>query len=343
MKDLYPFMEVDEALAIYGERHHSKDPDFDPFVFQGNEGICAIRSQQIILRDYGIDVSHEELVKMATENGWYDPETGTPAIHMSKILQEFKVPVTQQTDCTIYDIVNELSQGHRVIVAVDSGELWKEKDFGEPKVMKFLQKVWEPIEDFVSHDDGADHALIVAGVEVDREHPEKSYVILTDPGTGTLRLQYDMDDFIDAWKDSGYYMVSTKIPAPYQYNPDTMREEPSNFVTDWIVEDNSYALNESDIIMPDNYCAHYDGHLSNIGKHVSYDAFAASYKPRLTHLINPAEAMYSGNHFSLADFKHSMEELFHKEDKEMTENDWDDIDDENDDEEDSIVEENNEI
>lgn len=341
MKDLYPFIE--EAYAVYGECHQSTDPNFDPFVFQGNEGICAIRSQQIILRDYGIDVSHEELVKMATENGWYNPETGTPEMHMSKILQAFNVPVTQQSNCTIYDIVNELSQGHRVIVAVDSGELWKEKDFGEPKVMKLFQKVWEPVEDFVFQNDGADHALIVAGVEVDRENPEKSYVILTDPGTGTLRLQYEMDDFIDAWKDSNYLMVSTDVPAPYQYNPYTMCEEPSNFVTDWFVEDNSYALNDSDIIMPDNYCAHYDGHLSKIGEHVSYDTFAASYQPRLTHLINPAEAMYSGNHFSLADFKHSMEELFHKEDKEMTENVWDDIDDDIDDEEDSIVEDNNEI
>ena len=57
------------AHKIFGDRGNGSETTFDPLIFQGNEGTCAIRSQQIILRDYGIDVSQDELKHFATEQG----------------------------------------------------------------------------------------------------------------------------------------------------------------------------------------------------------------------------------------------------------------------------------
>ena len=45
------------AHKIFGEDGFGPNGGLDPVIYQGNEGVCAIRSQQIILRDYGIDIS----------------------------------------------------------------------------------------------------------------------------------------------------------------------------------------------------------------------------------------------------------------------------------------------
>ena len=76
------------AHKIFGEDGFGPDGGLDPVIYQGNEGVCAIRSQQIILRDYGIDVSLDELKQYAITNGWYDssPEGGTPMWAIGNLL-----------------------------------------------------------------------------------------------------------------------------------------------------------------------------------------------------------------------------------------------------------------
>ena len=41
--------------------------NFDTNIFQGHDPICAIRCQEMILRDYGIQIPKEELTAYATE------------------------------------------------------------------------------------------------------------------------------------------------------------------------------------------------------------------------------------------------------------------------------------
>ena len=43
--------------------------DFDTNIYQGRDPICAIRCQEMILRDYGIQIPKEELTAYATEQG----------------------------------------------------------------------------------------------------------------------------------------------------------------------------------------------------------------------------------------------------------------------------------
>ncbi len=248
---------------------------FDPTIYQGPEGVCAIRSQQIILRDYGIDISLDNLKEFATENGWYTPEGGTPIGYVGCLLEACGVEVRQETNCSVYDLVNELAQGHRVIVGVDANELWAERDNDT------IGKITEFFKDFV--DEEANHALVVAGVEVNPNDPEDVKVILTDPGTGDLRIEYDLDKFMDAWEDSECFMVTTTTPAPYQYDEVNGRMVPSNFAVEQFIDENSLPLDlQADVIIPDteqNAAAHYsEGHLDNIslgdGKEISYDDYS---------------------------------------------------------------------
>lgn len=164
---------------------------------QAYSDTCAIKSQQLILSEFGVQVTEEQLVEYSAEHGWYNGN-GTQMSDVGKILADAGIPCTQSQGANIYDLANELSQGHKVIVAVDSGELW------ESGIMDWIKDI------FVG--DTPDHALIVAGI--DMTDPNNPMVILTDPGTGQPAEPYPLDKFMDAWGDSQNFMVSTDIPTP---------------------------------------------------------------------------------------------------------------------------------
>ena len=265
------------ASSIYGEEGMGIQ---DAMIYQGNEGICAIRSQQIILRDYGIDISIEELKQFAIQNGWYDPSPngGTPMWAIGNLLASCNVDCRQQSNCTIYDLVNELSQGHRVIVGVDANELWASRN-GDT-----IEGAKEWFKDFFKGET-PNHALIVAGVEVNPDDPQDVSVILTDPGTGDLRIEYDLDEFMDAWEDSHCFMTTTTTPAPLQYDPVKGCEVPSNFAVEQFVDANSLPLNPNNVILPGEMAAmcaepyYEEGHLESIpidDHDIDFDTYTAS-------------------------------------------------------------------
>jgi hypothetical protein len=85
-----------------------------------------------------------------------------------------------------------------VIVGVDNNEL---RDGG---VIEWLKDSY--------FGETPDHVLIVAGLDLtDPDYPK---VIVTDSGVGDNSKEYPLDQFLDAWHDSQYYMVSTDIPSP---------------------------------------------------------------------------------------------------------------------------------
>ena len=252
--------------SIFGEEGANEN---SPFIQQFYNDTCAIRSQQIIMRDYGIDISEHDLREIAMDNGWYTPGGGTEVQDVGNLLNIAGVSCHQSMNNTVYDLVSELSQGHRVIVGIDSGELWEKTAFG-----RFAEKA----EDFIGIK-GADHALIVAGVDVNPNDPKDIKVILTDPGSGDLRIEYKMEDFMDAWKDSNCFMVSTEQPAPYQFDPVTNSEVPSGFHSDYahnaFVIDHGYQLSLDDMTLPEGYVASYMEHdlLASNDVHFGDDTF----------------------------------------------------------------------
>jgi len=171
--------------------------EYSPLVQQGYQDTCAIRSQQLILNDFGIPVTEDELVQVAVNNDWYTPGGGTSPDDANKLLEYFNVDTNVVQNANIFSLTNELAQGHRVIVGVDSGELW------EPGLDENLEDLYGEI---------PDHALIVAGI--DTTDPDHTTVHLMDPGTGQISASYPLDQFMDAWSDSNCMMISTVEPPP---------------------------------------------------------------------------------------------------------------------------------
>lgn len=295
------------AKQIFGEEGNGK-PDPLLEIYQGYDSTCAIRSQQIILRDYGIDMSQEDLMAFAEQNGWFSEETGTPMGYVGFILQSAGVSVHQNEDSTIYDLINELAQGHRIIVGVDSGELWADRN----------GNLWEQTKEFIDDlwngQKGADHALIVAGIEVNPKDPSDVTVILTDPGTGDLRIEYTLDQFMDAWEDSNCFMVATDTPAPYQYDETRGVMVPSNFACQEFVENNTYPLSQDALYIPEGYevaNAYYsENHLPSVGhdqsgNEISYNEYKEKYKQALGNA-----GAFGQDHFDKEEFVKAMKGLF---------------------------------
>lgn len=180
-----------------------ENPEYRPGaeVQQQYNDTCAIKSQQLILNEFGLPVSEDQLVQQAEQFNIYTPGEGTSPADVGKLLELNGVPCTQHSNASIYDLTSALAQGQKVIIGVDSGELWQ----------------GEPMGDLLSGEQ-ADHALIVAGI--DTTNPNDVQVILTDPGTGEEAARYPMAQFLDAWEDSGNFMVTTDAPAPFAYNPE---------------------------------------------------------------------------------------------------------------------------
>ncbi len=180
---------------------------------------CAIKSQQIIMQDFGIPVTEDQLVMISSELGIYN--AGTVPEHVGILLNEAGIPVTQTENATIFDLTNELAQGHKIIIGVDSGELWAR----DTNVWEQFKEWWEDL----WGNEIADHALIVSSI--DNSNPDDPRVQLIDPGTGEIRY-YPLDQFMDAWKDSGCFMVSTDV-APAEFTAiQIQNEQPTMHLSD---------------------------------------------------------------------------------------------------------------
>ena len=175
---------------------------YNPEIQQLYPDTCAIKSQQLILKDFGIDVSETELVQTANANGWYNGG-GTVPEDVGNLLNLAGIPVSKQSNANVYNLVNELAQGHEVIVGVDADELWHNSSINE-KLSNWFNDVFG--------EQGGNHALIVAGI--DTREPNNIQVIVKDPGSGEDGKPYPLDQFMDAWSDTQCYMVSTDVAAP---------------------------------------------------------------------------------------------------------------------------------
>ncbi|MGQ0594131.1 MAG: hypothetical protein ACT4QB_16235 [Gammaproteobacteria bacterium] len=113
-----------------------------------------------------------------------------------RLLELHGIPCHDQQGATIEQLMAELAQGHKVIVGVDSGEMWGHDD---------------PLEDFFGQ--AADHAIWVTGM--DMSDPSDPKVIVNDSGdpSGAGKV-YDLELFKDAWQDSGFFYVATDNAPP---------------------------------------------------------------------------------------------------------------------------------
>lgn len=99
----------------------------------------------------------------------------------------------------IDQMVTELSKGHKLIVGVDSTDLWQ----GDSVVFRGLHDLFTG--------GPADHAIVVQGLRQDDDG--SWHVIVNDPGSPDgAGHEYPLDQFTDAWEGSNCHFVATDVP-----------------------------------------------------------------------------------------------------------------------------------
>lgn len=165
---------------------------------QQTQFTCAVVSQEMVLREFGLHVNEAQLMGEAMQHHWLS-ETGTPFEDVGKLLELHGVPCHdgQGTE----QMMSELAQGHKVIVSVDSTDLWNDSWMARE------------LHDMASGGPHADHAIVVQGL---RHNDDGSWhVIVNDSGNPNGEgHDYPLDQFEEAWRGSHCHFVSTDIAPP---------------------------------------------------------------------------------------------------------------------------------
>src|SRR5262249_22527959 len=150
-------------------------PAHDAAAFPGQQSYadtCAIRCQEFIVRQFtGQDIPEKFYVDEARAHGWYRDGEGTPMRDVGNLLELHGIPVNRYERANVFNLTAELARGHKVIIGVDSSDLWDRN----------------PVLSDLRHALGfsaADHAVVVSGI--DTTDPDNPQVIVSDPGTGDV-------------------------------------------------------------------------------------------------------------------------------------------------------------
>lgn len=183
------------------EKHfgHPASTETSEYIHQNYPDTCAVQCQHLVLNEFGIPATEDQLVREATTRGIYHPGSGTSPADVGKLLEAHGLEIHRYSHANQFNLANELAQGHKVIVGVESGKLWHD----------------HPVRDDIAshlHIGHADHAVIVCGI--DTTDPDHVKVLITDPGTGDVAKAYPLEQFLDAWHGSDFFMVATSDPVP---------------------------------------------------------------------------------------------------------------------------------
>lgn len=165
---------------------------------QTHDNTCAVVSQEFILEDLtGQQFDENELMQIAQDHGWYNPEGGTTMDNVGKLLEFYGLHV-EQSNGTTDSLETALSHGDKVIVGIDADEIWSN---GSDTLHDQLDSVRG------IPDSDANHAVEVIGI--DHSDPNNPMVILNDPGhPGGQGSMIPLELFQQAWADSGNFMVT---------------------------------------------------------------------------------------------------------------------------------------
>lgn len=170
--------------------NHNQSYSRDPFILQSFPASCAIKCQQIILYGYGINISEEELCRIATSNGWYDKNAGVRMCNNGKLLGCFGIEYRHSQKNRIEDIISEKKRNHCVMVCLNHAKLSGIRD-------EYNQ---------------AAHGVLIRSID-------DNNVCITNPSSGNVREYHPISTFRMAWKDSDFYMLNTTDKALFEYDP----------------------------------------------------------------------------------------------------------------------------
>lgn len=158
--------------------------------FQGDTNRCALYSQLFIIEDLtGQDIDIEEFAEIAQANGWFCEDNGTSPSHLDTMLDYYGIEHETGYNGTLDSLRDALEEGKRIIVTVDSGEIWYDKA---------SELFWPGFD--------ADHAVQVIGI--DNTDPINPMIILNDSGSPEgCGEMVPAIQFYEAWEDGGCQYV----------------------------------------------------------------------------------------------------------------------------------------
>lgn len=170
--------------------------------FQQLDGYCGPAVVGQLVAEYtGVVITDpQQMVDRAVELGLTvggDPTGGMKLPGIEALLEDQGVPATI-TAGSMDDLRAMLDDGRGVIAMVDSGEVWGTDPTG-------------------TEDNTPDHVVVVAGID-----DARGVVILSDPGNPDgNQFELPIDEFEDAWADSGQQMLVADAPDPDLVDTDT--------------------------------------------------------------------------------------------------------------------------
>jgi hypothetical protein len=186
----------------------------DDWMLQDQIDNCAVAAETSLINQFiGGGLELEDATYISAANGWYEPGGGTTMGEIGNLMDIHGVPNHSVMNASVEQLVAELQNGNGVIVGVNSYELWDEG-------------VWNDIKQFFYDAFGldtadlnpADHAVVVTGIDL--SDPDNPMAILNDSGTPNgAAVRYPLDQFVDAWDNSGFFYTATDIPMPDQASP----------------------------------------------------------------------------------------------------------------------------
>lgn len=152
--------------------------------------LCAVHCEHFVLKCFGVDVNETELISFAGSQSLIN-ESGTPLSNVGCISEHYGLSVERIFAPGLETVIEALASGRQVIAAVDVGEL--DPDMAE----------YESLEDRIVGP-RPDHCVVVLSCDLDDDE-----VVCYDPSAGDMPVSLSVGTFLDAWKDSDNYMIST--------------------------------------------------------------------------------------------------------------------------------------
>ena len=149
---------------------------------------------------YGIDISAEEVTEIMRREGLLIEGKGSLAT-VGAALDSKGIPSRVVWSATFDDVIAELQAGHKLVIPIDSSELWDQS---------FFDRMWDWMTDL----GGGTADRVVLITEIDMSYPDNPRVTIN--GNFPCRLS----NLRDAWADSRFTYIATDITPSEYVQPD---------------------------------------------------------------------------------------------------------------------------
>ena len=177
------------------------------------ENICAVLCEIFILHRRGIPYDQEWLLNAARRKDWLKSE-GTPLYCLGNLLAYSGMFVCRKYNSTIDDIKRAIEKDNDVVVGVDREKLYAEN---------------------IDLEDLTNHAVVVT-------HADEDAITIFDPYQEPYIARIPISDFLNAWKESQYYMIQV-LRSVDEYTPNPINVD--NIPLDGDLEELQEAIAEN--------------------------------------------------------------------------------------------------